>query len=198
MKQKWKTIGWIVAFVALIGISTLIYKVLSKNYSLDKNIELPQTTEETVDEAAPEGAEEPEPMKALDFTMEDKDGKEVKLSDFEGKPVVVNFWASWCPPCKEEMPDFEKVWNEMGDEVTFLMVNMTDGQRETVEKGKKYIEKNDFSFPVYYDVNQEAAYGYAVTSLPTSLFIDKDGYVITGAKGMIDEATLRKGISMIQ
>lgn len=198
MKQKWKTIGWIVAFVALIGISTPIYKVLSKNYSLDKNIELPQTTEETVDEAAPEGAEEPEPMKALDFTMEDKDGKEVKLSDFEGKPVVVNFWASWCPPCKEEMPDFEKVWNEMGDEVTFLMVNMTDGQRETVEKGKKYIEKNDFSFPVYYDVNQEAAYGYAVTSLPTSLFIDKDGYVITGAKGMIDEATLRKGISMIQ
>ncbi|MBP3544577.1 MAG: TlpA family protein disulfide reductase, partial [Lachnospiraceae bacterium] len=74
---------------------------------------------------------EPEKVPAPDFTVIDAEGNEVKLSDMRGKPVVVNFWASWCGPCKMEMPEFEEVYKELGDEVHFMMVNLTDGWQET-------------------------------------------------------------------
>ena len=67
---------------------------------------------------------------APDFTVYDKDGKPVKLSDFRGKPVVLNFWASWCGPCQSEMPTFNEKYGELGDEIHFLMVNLTDSAAE--------------------------------------------------------------------
>ncbi|MEG1430510.1 MAG: TlpA disulfide reductase family protein, partial [Oscillospiraceae bacterium] len=129
------------------------------------------------------------------FTALDKDGNEVKLSDLIGKPMVLNFWASWCPPCKGEMPHFNAVYEELSEDVTFVMVDVVSG-RETVEKGKKHIEDSGFTFPVYYDMDAQAALTYGASALPTTYFVDKDGYVITGAKGPIDEETLRLGISM--
>lgn len=157
---------------------------------------------EAVDEANEtegEGASETEDLLAPDITIQDAEGNDVKLSEIiaRGKPIVINFWASWCPPCKSEMPEFEKVWKEMGEDVEFLMVNMTDGARETLEKATAYVEEMGYEFPVYYDVHYDAMYNYGVYSLPTTYFIDKDGYVITGAQGAIDEETLRLGISYI-
>ena len=137
-------------------------------------------------------------QKAPDFSMLDIKGNTVKLSEMEGKPVVLNFWASWCPPCKIEMPDFDKVYRELGSEVNFMMVDLADGNQETVEKGSQYIKDNGFSFPVYFDTKQEGAYMYGIRSIPTTLFIDKDGYVITGAQGAIDEDLLRQGIEFIR
>ncbi|MDE6815561.1 MAG: TlpA family protein disulfide reductase, partial [Lachnospiraceae bacterium] len=142
-------------------------------------------------------AQEPERIAAPDFSVEDQEGNTVNFSDFVGKPVVINFWASWCPPCKAEMPEFDTVYRELGDEVTFLMINSTDGGRETVETARAYIDGQDYAFPVYFDTSQEASYLYGISSLPTTVFIDRDGYLITGAMGMIDEATLRRGIDMI-
>ena len=66
---------------------------------------------------------------APDFTVEDTDGNKYKLSDFRGKPVIVNFWASWCGPCKMEMPDFEELYKQYGEEINFLMVNMKNSSR---------------------------------------------------------------------
>jgi thiol-disulfide isomerase/thioredoxin len=122
----------------------------------------------------------------------------VKLSDFIGKPVVLNFWASWCPPCKGEMPEFDAVYKEVGEDVAFLMVDLVDGQRETKEKGAEYIKEQGFTFPVYFDVNQDAAATYGIMSIPTTIFIHKDGNVITGVQGAIDAETLRKGIELIK
>ena len=85
------------------------------------------------------------------ITVFDKDGKEVNLTDFRGKPVVLNFWASWCGPCRSEMQDFNEVYNEMKDEVYFVMVDMVDGGRETMESVNKYLAENNFDFPVYFD-----------------------------------------------
>lgn len=138
-----------------------------------------------------------EKIKAPDFTMLDKEGEEVKLSDFFGKPIVLNFWASWCPPCKAEMPHFQTVYNEYKDDVTFIMLNQTDGERETLDKAKTFIKNKEYTFPVYYDIKIKGGSIYGVRSIPTTLFIDKEGYIITGAQGSINEKTLKKGIEYI-
>ncbi len=136
--------------------------------------------------------------KAPDFTIIDSNNNSVKLSDFFGKPIVLNFWASWCPPCKSEMPDFNEVYGDVKGDITFMMVDLVDGQRETVDKGKKYIQEQGFKFPVYYDSKQEAAYAYGIQSIPTTIFIDKDGYIVTGIKSAINKKTLLQGIDYIR
>ena len=127
----------------------------------------------------------------------DADGTEVKLSDYVGKPIVLNFWASWCSPCKSEMPEFNAAWEELDGEVQFLMVNMTDGSRETIDTAKEYVEGEGFTFPVLFDTNSEAAIAYGAYSLPTTYFIDAEGYLVARAVGAIDGETLQKGLDLI-
>ena len=134
---------------------------------------------------------------APDFTVLDADGREVKLSDFFGTPIVLNFWASWCPPCKAELPDFEAACKAYEGRVVFLMVNMTDGQRETVAIAKEYLASEGYTFPVYFDTEYEAAYAYGVSSIPQTYFIAADGSVQARATGMISADQLEQGIGMI-
>ena len=139
-----------------------------------------------------------EKVAAPDFTMTDKDGNEVKLSNFAGKPIVLNFWASWCGPCQMEMPDFEEMYKTYGEEVQFVMVNMTDGSQETVESATQFITEKGYTFPVYYDTKMEGAYYYSVYSLPMTYFIGADGYVAGRNTGMISGENLQKGIEAIR
>lgn len=152
---------------------------------------------ESADTAGAEGQQEAGQEKVPDFTVYDVDGNEVHLYDFIGKPIVLNFWASWCGPCKGEMPDFEEKYSELGEEIEFLMVNMTDGARETVESASSFVEKENFSFPVFYDTDTDAAMTYGVYSLPITFFIDEQGYPAAYAMGRIDAKTLEQGIDMI-
>ena len=134
-------------------------------------------------------------QQAPDFTVTDYDGEEVMLSDYFGKPIVVNFWASWCPPCKAEMPDFEEAY-KTHSEVQFLMVNMTGG-RETLESAKEHVESQGYTFTVLFDTEYSAAYAYYVNSLPATYFIDAEGNLVAYATGMLDAETMEKGIAMI-
>lgn len=200
--MKTKMILGIVIFVLFIGGAYFAYNTLTDQYKPNnemagvrpsENID-PQLADTS--SATPETSEDAK-IKAQDFTVTDIDGNEVKLSDFLGKPVVLNFWASWCPPCKSEMPHFDKVNANVKDDVQFLMVDLVDGQRETVEKGKEYVASIGYSFPIYFDTTQEAANVYGIMSIPTTIFIDKDGYIVTSYQGAIDEETLLKGIESI-
>ena len=135
--------------------------------------------------------------KAPDFTVQDGEGNSVKLSDFFGKPIVLNFWASWCPPCKAELPDFEDACKKYDGEVVFLMVNMTDNQMETVEVAKDFVKTHGYTFPVYYDVSYEAATVYGIRSIPQTYFINAEGEAVASATGMISAEQLEQGIGMI-
>lgn len=207
MKNQKTFIIMALAFVILLGAASVLYKNLSKDVkpqgsglsanTYDEIVENNSQQNEIDETTSSNQQEEPEKMMAPDFVMTDSNGTQVYLSDFIGKPIVLNFWASWCGPCKMEMPDFNEKYAELGDDIHFLMVNMTDGSRETVDVAKKFIEEQGYTFPVYFDTEMDAAITYGVTSLPTTYFIDAEGYVIAQAMGAIDGATLQTGIDMI-
>ena len=132
-----------------------------------------------------------------DFNVVDANGKAVLFSDLLGKPIVLNFWATWCGWCEREMPDFEEMYKKYGEDVTFVMVNVTGGS-ETVEKAKQFIADEGYTFPVYFDVNRSAATKYGTDAgIPMSYFFDAQGTLIAHAEGAIDAATLEIGIGMI-
>ena len=192
---------WVLALVlvVLIGGAYVLYGRLSADARPDNlSAQTPTETESQTPQGSDAPAEtEPSKVEAPDFTVENADGEEVKLSDYVGKPIVLNFWASWCSPCKSEMPEFNEAWEELDGEVQFLMVNMTDGSRETVDTAKEYVEGQGFSFPVLFDTGSEAAMAYSAYSLPTTYFIDAEGYVVARAVGAIDRETLQKGLDLI-
>lgn len=187
-----KSVKWIIAaaaFAVLITAAVLLYNGLSENYQGD-------SLAVNASSQTQENAGSDDEQKAPDFTVLDSEGNKVKLSDYRGKPVVLNFWATWCYYCKQEMPDFDKAYEKYPG-VHFMMVNATDGARETAAAAKEYIKEQNFDFPVFFDTESEAASAYYVTGLPSTFFINKDGEVVTYANGMLDLQTLEKGIEMI-
>ena len=205
MKKKKTILVVALAFVLLLGGAYVLYNRLAQDASPDQlavqgasaagQTEQDADTPQEEDKGEEEG-QEPEKVLAPDFTVYDLDGNAVQLSDYIGKPIVLNFWASWCGPCQMEMPDFHEKYLQLGEEVNFLMINMTTG-RETQESAIAFIEKNDYSFPIFYDTQSDAAMTYGAYSLPTTYFIDAEGYAIAQATGAIDAETLQRGIDMI-
>lgn len=147
--------------------------------------------------SAEESDTEPVKQTAPDFTVYDIDGTAHKLSDFRGKPVILNFWATWCGYCEAEMPDFEEKYQQYGDQIHFLMVDVTDGAQETVEKASAFVADRGFTFPVYYDTELQAASAYNTSGLPVTYFLDAEGYFVAWQQGMLTADTLQKGIDMV-
>ena len=130
-----------------------------------------------------------------DATVYTEDRQALKLTQIaDGKPLVINFWATWCPYCIEEMPGFAEVYAEYADRVNFAFVDAVDGRRETVEMGAAWMADNGFDLPVYYDIDAEAVYSLGITAFPTTLLISAEGEIVAYGTGMIDPDSLRSAI----
>ena len=135
---------------------------------------------------------------APDFTVTDGGGNRVSTADLSGKPVILNFWATWCPPCRSELLAFDKLYRQYGNEVSFMMIDLTDGYRETVEGVKKFISENGYTFPVYYDTEGSAAEAYNVSSIPFTVAVGRNGNIVGTHLGAMSEAALEKLIKTVK
>lgn len=196
-------------FVLVLVIAGALYNSLADFAQSGSLATMPRETEapetqrptETVADDPTEATEthptDPADYLAPDFTMLDMEGNEVTLASFFGKPIILNFWASWCGPCKSEMPDIQKFYEEYGEDVHFLIVNCTDGSRETVDTAKAFIEDSGYTFPVYFDTTSMGAYTYGASSIPLTYFIDGDGNLMAYYMGAMSESILRQGMDLI-
>lgn len=176
MNEKVKIILIAAIFIVLMVGSTFLYNYLSENNPSNSNIAKYSTTEP-----------------AEDFTVYNEAGIKVNLSNFYGKPIVVNFWATWCGPCTSELPYFEEFYNEYKDDIHFLMVNSSD----YVSDVKSFMKDNDYSFIVYYDNEYDASNTYGVRSIPFTLFINSDGKIVNSHMGSMSRSVLEKYIKQL-
>ncbi len=180
--STYKLIVTLLVLTIVIGGGVLLYQRLAGSVSLDMQA---QDSEGASQQLAP------------DFTVVDADGAEHKLSDYRGKPVVVNFWASWCGPCKMEMPHFQSAWETHGEDIQFMMVNMAAGFGDSREKTSKFLTDGNYTFPVFYDDKSESAIAYGLSGVPMTQFIDAEGYIQNVSRGMLSAEKLDAAIQSL-
>lgn len=181
MKNIWKVILLTLVLVVLILVVKFGYGYLTGQYLGVENSNIKQELKE-----------------ANDFEVYDEEGSRVKLSDYKGnKAVVINIWASWCGPCKAEMPYFEDAINKYSDKVEFLMINLTDGQRETKEKALKFLKDNNLEMDILFDLDYSAANAYNIRGIPRTIFIDKVGNIIYDREGALNDEILETNIKKL-
>ncbi|MFC1928193.1 TlpA family protein disulfide reductase [Chloroflexota bacterium] len=108
------------------------------------------------------------------FQLQNLEGQTISLSKFQGRPVLINFWAVWCPPCRAEMPHLQQIYEEWsGKGLVLLTINMGDSPSQV----KEFLQSNKLSLPVLFDTKGDVANKYNIVAIPTSFFIDKDGII---------------------
>lgn len=160
---------------------------LTKTAQLEDQVPVSPDAPESLDALA---------TKAADFTMQDADGNDVLLSSFKGKPVIVNFWTSWCSYCKTEMPRFEEAYKKYGDQIQFIMLDAVRSEKNPND-GKLFIENSAYTFPVFYDMEGKAMTLYAIRGFPATFFIDKDGNIVERAIGELSSEKLEENIQKL-
>lgn len=202
MKKGDKFVLLALAFVALMIFAVMGYRILTENYAPQGTVpsQIADSGNGNADSASgsqEESADSDTDGLAPDFTVLDMAGNEVNLSDYFGKPIIINFWATWCGPCKSELPAFNNMYEKYKDDVHFLFINLTDGSRETVEGVTQFMEEEGYTFPVYFDTTMEAATKYGAYSIPTTFLIDDEGVPVHSQMGALPEDAIEQFITVL-
>lgn len=187
-------------FVVLMIAAAGLYNALADDVQLGGLATTPPQTQPATESvpddptvAADTQPTEPPANMAPDFTMLDMDGNEVTLSSFFGKPIILNFWASWCGPCKMEMPELQNFYEKYGEDIHFLLVSVDD----SLDSVKDFMAGTDYTFPVYFDATSAGAYTYGASSIPLTFFIDAEGNLTAYYMSAMSEDILQQGVDLI-
>lgn len=136
---------------------------------------------------------------APDFTLKTLEGKKVKLSNYRGKKVILNFWATWCPPCKEEIPHMEKYYKSLNkkDNVEILAVNLTSSDKSK-EYIKEFAKSYDITYPILLDKEGEQQKQYEIVTIPTTFFINESGQIKQKAVGPMDKGMMENTMKILK
>lgn len=195
-KSHMKVVHYTVKIGGILMIFMGILMLTGKMNAVSGALSSTETQEEATEtepEEEEEAAEEVKTIPAIDFTLKDQYGNTHTLSDYKGKTVFLNFWATWCSPCRAEMPDIQKLYEEFQQEdVVILGVAAPNLGREKSEEGiKGFLEENGYTYPVVMDTEAEAFQAYGINSFPTTFMIDNDGNVFGYIPGQLSEETMR-------
>lgn len=182
--RKGLIIGMIIFGLVLI-IAVLAYSALAPNATRSPNLQSTATSSSTASQKVP------------DFVVVNADGNTVSIRTFEGKPTVLNFWASTCGPCQSEMPHFQTAYEAYGDEVNFVMVDIPGFNGETTTRAERFLESNGYTFPAYFDFEGDASRVFNITSIPRTYFIDAEGNAVVMGNGALSEAALQQGLQAL-
>ena len=173
----------IIAAVVLITLLTVaIVQVMDKKEAADQTTKTASANSEGLKVGA----------KAPDFELKTLTGETVKLSSLKGKKVMLNFWATWCPPCKAEMPEMEQFYKQAGKDVVVLAVNI-DPQLDV----KGFVDKNGITFPILLDVDDHVNETYQILSIPTTYFINSKGIIQNKYTGALNLDSMKQYTSKL-
>ena len=177
MKQK---IGLVIVIgLVVLLITNVVIEKVEESKAINSNLSEVDSTGLNKGDIAP------------DITMTNLAGEEVKLSDYRGKKVVLNFWATWCPPCRDEMPHMQKYYDENKEKqnVEIIGFNMTFSG-DSIEKVEQFVASYKLTFPIYTTFDENIMNQYEVMYMPTTYFINEDGRIHLKVRGPVDEDSL--------
>lgn len=181
----------LVALVVVIALGLFGYSMLAGTADRP-SVESPSGIASTTDTSAEASRSLPQ-LSSYDATLHTESGDARTLVQIaDGKPLIMNFWATWCPYCVQEMGDFQELYNTYGDRISFAFIDVADGRRETVSDAAAWLRDNGYTLPAYYDTTGEASAIYGATSLPTTAIVDANGTILNVSPGMIDSANMRR------
>ncbi len=187
------------AFILIAGAIMVFTGVTNINKQL--KVTTPDTRSESISSEQAqeeENQEAPPKVSPIDFTLYDQYGETHTLSDYKGKTIFLNFWATWCPPCRKEMPDIEELYQEYNqnqEDVVMLGIASPDVGREGSEEHiKSFLEEEGYTFPVVFDKEGAMLYQYGINAFPSTLIIDKEGYITQYIPGAMDKETMKSFI----
>lgn len=129
-------------------------------------------------------------VQATDFTLPTLDDQKQTLAQTRGKVVILNFWASWCEPCKSEMPHFQTYYEQHSEDLEILAINYT--KKDQVAQVKSFVEQYKLTFPILLDETGETSIMYGAFTLPTTIILDREGNIVHEILGPLDEALLEE------
>ncbi|WP_432354644.1 peroxiredoxin family protein [Sporosarcina sp. A2] len=198
MNKKW--IGYAIA-ILLIG--TMIVMMVKSNLDKPEVIDTAKTeVVDTVKTEAVSGAVEglDKGNTPPDFELETLTGDKVRLSELKGKKVILNFWATWCPPCKAEMPHMENFYKKLKpeDNVELISVNLTTAENRGVKAVEEFVDAYELTFPILLDTEELGMTDYKAFSIPTTYILATDGTIDNKIVGPMDEAMMEQLVAEVK